>query len=352
MRALLALCAVPLLAMTPACSPTGSAPAVPASAVSAGGAAAENSVAAGTPSAPGSPQPAAAQKPYMTTVFGPPTAVRRDPPAWYSPELFTPMGKPLPGDWMAAHPEADQSVADYFGSRPVRPTVDRHTIILVPLGPMTDADRDRMAVLREFMEIYYTLPVRIGPPAALDGVKFRDQKMYGQNVRQYLSTDILANVLPPLVPKDALCLQAVTMADLYPEESWNYVFGQAMLSSRVGVYSLVRFYPAFWGEKDTPEARRLGLVRSLKVLVHETGHMFGVWHCQTYHCNMNGSNSLAESDRAPIHLCPDCLKKLRWNIGFDVIKRYESLHDFYKTHGMAAEAAWVAARLEQCRAGK
>jgi len=235
---------------------------------------------------------------------------------------------------------------------PVRPTAQRHTIVLVPLGPMTDTDRQRLAVLREYMEMYYTLPVRIGAPAPLDGVKFRDKTSAGPRPRQYLTTDILSKVLPPLLPKDALCLQAVTMADLYPEESWNYVFGQAQLSSRVGVYSLVRLYPEFWGEKDTPEARQKGLARSLKVLVHETGHMFGVWHCQKYQCNMNGSNSLAESDRQPIHLCPDCLKKFRWNIGFDMIRRCESLREFYKTHDMAAEAAWVADRLDQCRAAR
>jgi archaemetzincin len=118
----------------------------------------------------------------------------------------------------------------------------------------------------------------------------------------------------------------------------------------VGVYSLVRFYPAFWGQAESDEGDRRGLQRSLATLVHETGHMFGVAHCQKHECVMNGSNSLGESDRRPIHLCPECLRKFRWNIGFDIIPRYEGLKAFYEKHGMAAQASWIESRLRECRA--
>ena len=284
-------------------------------------------------------------------LYRPQARVSADPAGYYSPALFTPMPRPGPGDWMAAHPEPAQSFEAYTAGSPVRPTAARHTIVIAPLGAMTAEDRARLAVLREFMEVYYTLPVQIGERISLAGVKSRERTMGDLKFRQYLTTDLLRGPVLAALPKDALCLQAVTMEDLYPEEAWNYVFGQAQLSSRVGVYSLVRLYPAFWNEKDTPEARQKGLVRSLKVLVHETGHMFGVWHCQAFQCNMNGSNSLAESDREPLHMCPECLKKFRWNIGFDVVLRYEALERFYKAHGMADEARWVEARLKECRAG-
>ena len=45
-------------------------------------------------------------------------------------------------------------------------------------------------------------------------------------------------------------------------------------------------------------ARRLGVLRSLKVLSHEAGHMFSLHHCTRFECLMNGSNSLDEMDRA------------------------------------------------------
>lgn len=31
-------------------------------------------------------------------------------------------------------------------------------------------------------------------------------------------------------PKDAFCIVGITMIDLYPKDSWNFVFGQASLS--------------------------------------------------------------------------------------------------------------------------
>lgn len=64
---------------------------------------------------------------------------------------------------------------------------------------------------------------------------------------------------------------------------------------------------------------------------------------------MNGSNSLAETDRQPLHLCPDCLGKLAWNRGLDVRRRYERLAGFLAAHGLADEAGWNADRASKAR---
>ena len=141
----------------------------------------------------------------------------------------------------------------------------------------------------------------------------------------------------------------VTTEDLYPEPDWNYVFGEALLEERMGVYSLARYFPSFWGEADTAENRRRTRLRTFKVLAHETAHMFGLHHCQEYQCVVNGSNSLEEADRQPLHLCPLCLKKLHWNLRFDPAARYRALARFYRKHDLEAEAAFVEARLEKAR---
>jgi archaemetzincin len=281
--------------------------------------------------------------------FRPQPRVLMDPPAWYSPAHFKLMGKPQSGEWMAAHPEPPQSFQNYAALKPNLPTQERHTLHLSAVGPIAATDRERLATLREFLELYYALPVRMGPDLGLKDVTSRDREMFGRTVRQYLTEDILHQVLMPAVPRDAYCLQGVTMEDLYPEPSWNYVFGQAMLTHRVGIYSLVRFYPAFWGRKDDDASRKRGLLRSLQTLVHETGHMFGVAHCQKYECVMNGSNSLQESDRRPIHLCPECLRKFRWNTGFNIVKRYEALKAFYEKQALTSQAEWIELRLRECR---
>lgn len=271
-----------------------------------------------------------------------------DPPAWYSPALFALKDKPQPGEWMAAHPEKPLSFQEYVASAPVRPIKSRHTIVVSALGNMPAKDLERLPVLREFLELFFTLPTRIGPPLPLDGVTTRDRSPR----RQYLSTNILSKVLEPRVSQDVLCLLGVTMEDLYPEPSWNYVFGQASLGTRVGVYSLVRFYPVFWNQPESEDAERRGLRRGFQTLVHETGHMFGVPHCQKYECAMNGSNSLQESDTQPLHLCPDCLRMFRWNTGFDIIPRYEGLKKFFEAHDMKDEAQWLGKRIRECRGEK
>jgi archaemetzincin len=81
------------------------------------------------------------------------------------------------------------------------------------------------------------------------------------------------------------------------------------------------------------------------VLTHEVGHMFGLDHCVHYSCNMNGSNSMAEADTQPSHLCPVCLRKLHYTIGFDPAAYYEGLAEFHERVGMSEEAAFARRRL-------
>lgn len=62
----------------------------------------------------------------------------------------------------------------------------------------------------------------------------------------------MLNFLKARVTADAFCVLAVSMEDLYPEPSWNFVFGQASLRERVGAYSFARYDPAFYGEPRAP----------------------------------------------------------------------------------------------------
>ncbi|KAA0254364.1 hypothetical protein FBQ97_18045 [Acidobacteria bacterium ACD] len=125
------------------------------------------------------------------------------------------------------------------------------------------------------------------------------------------------------------------MEDLYAGPSWNFVFGQASLTERVGVYSFARYAP----ESGSAPAHA-PLLRACKVLAHEAGHLFGLWHCIYYACLMNGSNHLAELDRRPLHLCPVCLRKLQSSSRFDVTERYRRLRDLCCEAGFDDEAAW------------
>ena len=84
-------------------------------------------------------------------------------------------------------------------------------------------------------------------------------------------------------------------------------------------------------------------------MTHELGHMFGLAHCTAYRCLMNGSNSLPETDAAPLHLCPVCLRKLQSAVGFEPAARYAALQAFYLEHGLDDAADWVSERLRYAK---
>ena len=141
------------------------------------------------------------------------------------------------------------------------------------------------------------------------------------------------------------------MMDLYPDPQWNFVFGQASLRDRVGVYSFARYDPKFYGETRA-DSQALILRRSCKVLAHETGHMFGIQHCVWYRCVMNGSNHIAEADERPLHLCPVDLRKLHWSVGFDVVQRYRRLLAFDTQAGFRDKAVWLKERIRFIEGGQ
>jgi archaemetzincin len=153
---------------------------------------------------------------------------------------------------------------------------------------------------------------------------------------------------------------AVTMADLYPKESWNFVFGEATYKERVGVFSLARNDPAFWEAAaaaivdEAPamiaDVRTLLLRRACTTLAHETGHMFGISHCRYYQCLMGGSNGMEESDRAPASLCPVCLHKLYLAHPFAPRERQSALVKFYQMSELANDQRHAQSLLDQATA--
>lgn len=251
------------------------------------------------------------------------------------------------GDWLERFPEPGQSFLRYQSQNPVRPTTERRTIVIQPLGSFDARESEVLETLRRGVAIYFSLPVELEKPIPLPADHKRARTENGRHWTQWATSYLLDGYLAPRVPKHAVICVGVTMQDLYPDPKWNYVFGEASLEDRVGVYSLVRFFPEFWAEPTTEALRKKGLARSMAVLVHETGHAFGLEHCTEYECVMNGSNSLEELDRQFGELCPVCLRKLAWNIGFDPMKRYRALGNFYRKENVQPLAGWMSRRLEQ-----
>jgi archaemetzincin len=259
---------------------------------------------------------------------------------------FVPIPFPKRGDWLAEHPEAGQTFGDFVVDRRNKPDTLRNTIYLQPLGQFQAGRSPSLQMLKEYTIAYFAMEIEILNPLAISDIKPKTRINPFSGNRQILTRDIL-NSLKQRIPADAFCILAITMEDLYPHPSWNFVFGQASLLERIGIFSFARYDPAFYGEEPDKSYQESLLRRSTKVLVHETAHMFSLEHCIFFRCVMNGSNHLQESDARPHSLCPVCLRKLQVSIGFDVVDRYRKLLLFYQKAGFYYEAEWVSNRLKR-----
>jgi archaemetzincin len=259
---------------------------------------------------------------------------------------FEPIPSPRPGDWLAEHYESGQTFDEFILSDRNIPDEFQKVIYLQPVGQFRQDQSPSLELLRKYAAAYFLLKVEILPAADLRRLNLTTRSNpYSQN-RQLLTGDILRHLKGNL-PGNAFCVLAVTMEDLYPDRRWNFVFGQASLSDRVGVFSFARYDPVFYGESRGGQYHQLLLRRSAKVLVHETAHMFSLAHCIYFRCVMNGSNHLQESDSRPLSLCPVCLRKLQSSILFDVVARYHLLRQFCSNVGFVDERDWVTRRLKK-----
>ena len=252
--------------------------------------------------------------------------------------LHKELGKPSEGQWLAHHKEPGQTYAQYLRIRPNVLTRQRNRLYVQPIGSFSDKQKELIKLAAEYLSIYYNCRVKIletMDETAIPTHAQRDHPTWGDH--QLLTSHILEEILAPKLPADAFATIAFTASDLWPGEGWNFVFGYASLRERVGVWSLYRF----GDPNDGEDAFKKCLKRTIKVATHETGHMFSIQHCIKYECNMQGSNSLPESDGQPIHLCPQCHAKVILASGASPLTRYEKLIQFCQTHGFTNELTYL-----------
>jgi archaemetzincin len=248
--------------------------------------------------------------------------------------LHTKLGPPQPGEWLDGHKEPGQTYEQYLHGQPVRVDRQRRVIYIQPLGEFGAAQRKVLDRTAEFLGVYFQLPVKVRDDLSLDVIPASARRVHPSwHVKQILSTYVLDKVLRPRLPADACAYIALTTSDLWPGEGWNFVFGQASLSERVGVWSIARNGDPHGNDAEV----KLCLLRTLKTASHETGHMFSMQHCTLYECNMCGSNHREEADRRPLWLCPQCLAKLCHATGADPVRRFRELAAFSERAGLKAE---------------
>lgn len=256
---------------------------------------------------------------------------------------------PGPSDWLANYKEPGQSYAEWKVMDPVVATPQRRTLVVQPIGDFEPDQWRVMELASEWLGLFFGLPLRMEPdlPASTipDSVR-RENPWTGEP--QVHSVSLLYGLLRPRLSEDALSLLGITTEDLYPQDSWNFVFGQAAYRERIGVWSMHRF----GDPSEGPVAFRDALLRTMKLATHETGHNFSMHHCTAHACILNGSNNLPETDRTPAWLCPQCLAKLIKATGADPVERFEGMRAFCREHGLEAEAVYYGEALRRLRAAE
>lgn len=247
--------------------------------------------------------------------------------------LFTRMGRPARGEWLEIFDEPGQTLNEYVRSVSSASREISGAILVLPFGEFDARLARIVADVVALTELFYGRAVTLLP---VEPVPLGPEDRRGKGPGEQLFTTPLLEFLRRRVASDAPALLGITPMDLTPPEpGWNFVFGQASLVDRVGVWSLYRLVT-----RDVPPEMQFR--RVAQVALHELGHMFGLWHCAAYSCGMNGSNTMKESDETPLAFCPECDAKIWWRFRLDPAQRYARLAQFAASRGLARDAEhWI-----------
>ena len=149
------------------------------------------------------------------------------------------MPAPEPGDWLYRRYEPGETFAEYVNSNSLLPDEHRRVIYIQPLGGFSAAQRRIIGLAAEFIGIFYNLSVKVNEDMPLSAIPEPARRRHPQwGIPQILTSYILERLLVPTLPSDAAAYLCFTSSDLWPGEGWNFVFGQASLEERVGVWSI------------------------------------------------------------------------------------------------------------------
>ena len=168
----------------------------------------------------------------------------------------------------------------------------------------------------------YLVPVKFSNTALLSSVveelfhKFKDDvkainidlnidESYSKERAQYFSTQIIAEAIKKTNGLNGKIL-ILTEADLYIPVL-TYVFGEAQLNGKHSIVSVCRLHEEFYSERTDENLLK---ERTMKEILHELGHNFGLKHCTDWDCVMHSSTSIEEVDIKGNYYCKKCEGKI------------------------------------------
>ena len=146
----------------------------------------------------------------------------------------------------------------------------------------------------------------LGYPVAAVDLEMELPRYYSADRGQYNATLILAGLLRYHSDPESKIV-GITRVDLFIPVL-TFVFGQAQLDGPGALVSTHRLRSEFYG---LPRDRERLVERTIKEVVHEVGHSFGLVHCQDYNCVMHAATYVEDVDLKSSRFCPSCESQLQ-----------------------------------------
>ncbi|GAB4517697.1 MAG: hypothetical protein Tsb004_28070 [Allomuricauda sp.] len=247
--------------------------------------------------------------------------------------LQVPLSEPGPEDWLSLYREHGQTFEEYKATyNPMR--YGTGTIYLKKMGQFNSQENLVFEKVKEYLNVFFQQEVEVLTPHLLDHVpdRFKRQRFGHEQVM----TPFIFSEMSFADQDDRLAYLALTNVDMYPNQSMNFVFGEADYQSRIGITSMYRLLSIENDSVDVSESA----VQIAKTASHEIGHMLGFNHCIAFGCLMNGANNEEEAKRQPMNFCEECTLKLFWALELDFTKRVKDLERLWETWGFPGNARY------------
>lgn len=123
--------------------------------------------------------------------------------------------------------------------------------------------------------------------------------------KQYFSTQIIAEAIKLTNDFDGKIV-LLTDVDIFVP-ALTFIFGEAQLNGKHSILSVCRLYEEFYSNNSD---KKLLLERTIKEVLHELGHCYGLRHCLDWDCVMHSSPGIEEVDIKGISYCRNCISSI------------------------------------------
>ena len=169
-------------------------------------------------------------------------------------------------------------------------------LCLVPIGSLPS---QALEWIENATAEWFPLPTRRLPPIAIPN------RAYDPRRGQYQSVEFM-KMLAQCAPRDAFRVLGITDVDL-SIPMLSFLFGQAQFDGPIAVVSMCRLHQEFYG---LPAQETLLRERTVKEVLHELGHTFGLVHCSDSACAMSLATHIELVDSKAERYCARCGTRL------------------------------------------